>query len=54
MAEIEALIFRQIDEKSLDLAEIRIIYNTEKQFIILFYAAKSRSDFVQYFCMICM
>lgn len=54
MAEIEALILRQIDEKSLGLAEIRIIYNTEKQFIIQFYAAKSRSEFIQNFCMICM
>ena len=34
MAEFESFIFRQIDEKSLNLAEIRIIYNTEKQFII--------------------
>ena len=54
MAEIEALIFRQIDEKSLDLAEIIIIYNTVKQFIILFYAAKSRLKFIQNFCMGCM
>lgn len=54
MAEIEALIFRQIDEESLDLAEIIIIYNTVKQFIILFYATKSRSEFVQYFCKVCM
>ena len=54
MAEIEALIFRQIDEKSLDLAEIRICYNTVKQFVILFYDANSRLEFVQYFCMICM
>ena len=49
MAEIESIIFRQIDEKSLDLAEIIIIYNTVKQFIILFYAAKSRLKFVQSF-----
>lgn len=54
MAEIESLIFRQIDEKSLDLAEIRIIYNTVIQFVILFYAAKSRSEFVRNSCMVCM
>ncbi len=47
-------IFRQIDEKSLDLAENIIIYITVKQFIILFYAAKSRLKFVQNSCMICM
>ena len=54
MAEIEVLLFRQIDEKSLDLAEIIIIYNNVKQFIILFYAAKIRSEFIQNYCMICM
>lgn len=54
MAEFEVLIFRQIDEKSLDLAKIRICYNTVKQFVILFYNAKNRLEFIQNFCMVCI